>query len=180
MTGVGIVLKMAPIFPNNPIKIIMTPLATITIRLPTCKKIYQLSSFLCATSTVVVYFKWRKKFNSFSPLWCPVHLHSHYKKWFHCLCPRPRPTGSPDPQSQSLYWLHVWVEVEHHLTWHKHGSHLLIQSWRLWFLPGFLTPLLDSQLVSPTDLEVKIHWIMNKRLQLKTSLDIKYSTLQFN
>lgn len=37
MTGVGIVLKMAPIFPNNPIMTMMTPLATITMRLPTCK-----------------------------------------------------------------------------------------------------------------------------------------------
>lgn len=46
MTGDGIVLKMAPIFPNNPIIIIMIALATITMRLPTCnKKITQLSYF---------------------------------------------------------------------------------------------------------------------------------------
>lgn len=36
MTGVGMVVKMAPILPSIPIKIMKTPLSRITVRLPTC------------------------------------------------------------------------------------------------------------------------------------------------
>lgn len=36
ITGVGMVVKMAPILPSSPIKIMNTPLRRITIRLPTC------------------------------------------------------------------------------------------------------------------------------------------------
>lgn len=35
-TGVGMVVKMAPILPNIPIRIMKTPLRRITVRLPTC------------------------------------------------------------------------------------------------------------------------------------------------
>lgn len=50
MIGVGIVLKMAPIFPNNPIMAMMTPLATITMRLPTCKiNVYSVVFFFYMT-----------------------------------------------------------------------------------------------------------------------------------
>lgn len=38
ITGDGIVVKIAPTLPNTPMTTIKTPLATITMRLPTCKK----------------------------------------------------------------------------------------------------------------------------------------------
>lgn len=36
ITGVGMVVKIAPIFPRIPIKIMTNPLRRITVRLPTC------------------------------------------------------------------------------------------------------------------------------------------------